>query len=194
MGSEAIVGTKKFIDCQPDFATAHYRNGFAWPDKKFRFKPDWATVPFANNGPMGPFASLPTLPDYWAINEAATEDYPFKLATSPARQYLNSSFTETKTSRSKEVRPTVLIHPSDAGRLAIEDGCEVALSNERGAVRLHAKLFRGVLPGVLIAESIWPNSAYPDGQGINTLTGADQAAPFGGAAFHDIHAAIRRYS
>src|ERR1700750_973613 len=30
----------KWIDCQPDFDTAHYINGFAWPDKKFRFKPD----------------------------------------------------------------------------------------------------------------------------------------------------------
>jgi hypothetical protein len=39
--------------------------------------------------------------------------------------------------------------------------------------------------GVLIAESIWPNSAYADGRGINTLTGSDAIAPFGGAAFHD---------
>ena len=39
--------------------------------------------------------------------------------------------------------------------------------------------------GVLIAELLWPNSAYPDGRGINTLTGADPVAPFGGAAFHD---------
>jgi hypothetical protein len=38
---------------------------------------------------------------------------------------------------------------------------------------------------VLIAESIWPNAAHEDGKGINTLTGADAAAPFGGAAFHD---------
>jgi hypothetical protein len=39
--------------------------------------------------------------------------------------------------------------------------------------------------GVLIAESIWPNDAFPDGRGINTLTGADSIAPYGGAAFHD---------
>jgi hypothetical protein len=50
---------------------------------------------------------------------------------------------------------------------------------------LRAKLFDGVRRGVLIAESVWPNSAYPDGRGINTLTGADPIAPFGGAAFHD---------
>ena len=45
--------------------------------------------------------------------------------------------------------------------------------------------------GVLIAESIWPNDAYPDGSGINTLTGADAIAPYGGAAFHDNKVWIR---
>jgi len=33
---------EKWIDCQPDFETAHYLKGFAYPDGKFRFKPDWA--------------------------------------------------------------------------------------------------------------------------------------------------------
>jgi hypothetical protein len=61
----------------------------------------------------------------------------------------------------------------------------VVLGNTRGEVRLHARLFDGVRRGVLIAESIWPNSAYADGCGINTLTGADSIAPYGGAAFHD---------
>ena len=34
-------------------------------------------------------------------------------------------------------------------------------------------------------KGIWPNAAFADGNGINTLTGADPVAPFGGAAFHD---------
>jgi len=46
--------------------------------------------------------------------------------------------------------------------------------------------------GVLIAESIWPNSAFADGCGINTLTGADPIAPYGGAAFHDNKVWIRQ--
>jgi hypothetical protein len=66
------------------------------------------------------------------------------------------------------------------------------LSNDRGAVRLHVRLFDGVRHGVLIAESIWPNDAYADGRGINTLTGADAVAPYGGAAFHDNRVAIAR--
>jgi anaerobic selenocysteine-containing dehydrogenase len=78
-----------------------------------------------------------------------------------------------------------MIHPDDARVHGIEEGDLVVLGNKRGQVRLYAKLFDGVRHGVLIAESIWPNSAYADGRGINTLTGADPIAPYGGAAFHD---------
>jgi anaerobic selenocysteine-containing dehydrogenase len=142
---------------------------------------------------MGPFADLPTLPDHWNVLENETEQYPFRLATSPSRQFLNSTFTETESSIKREGRPSVMIHPLDADKMKIKEGDEVELSNERGAVRLHAQYFDGLQQGVLIAEGIWPNSAHPDGRGINTLTGADQAAPFGGAAFHDNHVAIRPY-
>ena len=54
------------------------------------------------------------------------------------------------------------------------------------------RLFDGVRRGVLIAESVWPNAAYRDRRGINTLTGADPIAPLGGAAFHDTRVRIRR--
>jgi hypothetical protein len=66
------------------------------------------------------------------------------------------------------------------------------VANTRGVVRLHEIFFEGVGRGVLIAESIWPNSAYEDGRGINTLTGADAIAPYGGAAFHDNRVWVRR--
>jgi hypothetical protein len=59
-------------------------------------------------------------------------------------------------------------------------------------VPLHARLFDGVRRRVLIAESVWPNKAYADGRGINTLTGADAIAPFGGAAFHDNKVWLRK--
>ena len=78
-----------------------------------------------------------------------------------------------------------MIHPDDASALGIADGAQVVIGNSRGQVRLHARIFEGVRRGVLIAESIWPNDAYPDGKGINTVTGADAIAPYGGAAFHD---------
>jgi anaerobic selenocysteine-containing dehydrogenase len=184
-GTLAELEGKRWIDCQPDFATAHYLNGFAYPDGKFRFKPDWPTVPFRRWHRNTTTTPMPELPDHWEVIEEADGAHPFRLATSPARGFLNSSFTETRTSRANEGRPEVMIHPQDAQACAIADGDEVVLGNKRGAVRLHAKLFAGVRRGVLIAESLWPNSAYRDGCGINSLTGADSIAPFGGAAFHD---------
>ena len=85
-----------------------------------------------------------------------------------------------------------MIHPDDAAPLEIADGDKVVLGNERGEVCIHAKLFDGVRRGVLIAESIFPNAAFEDGRGINTLTGADAIAPFGGAAFHDNKVWVKR--
>ncbi len=190
-GIEALEA-KRWIDCQPDFATAHYVNGFAWSDGKFRFKPDWPTVPHRHPWTAGPVEQMPRLPDHWQIIEAADPIHAFRLATSPARQFLNSTFTETRTSRARERRPEVMIHPDDAAPLGIADGDKVVLGNERGEVRLHAKLFDGVRRGVLVAESIFPNAAFEDGRGINTLTGADAIAPFGGAAFHDNKVWVKR--
>ncbi len=190
-GTLAELEKNRWIDCQPDFATAHYLKGFSYPDGKFRFKPDWPAVPF-RRWHRNHAANIPTLPDHWAVIEEADAEHPFRLATSPARGFLNTSFTETPTSLSRENRPMVMINPQDAATLAIADGDPVVLGNCRGEVRLHAKLFDGVRRGVLIAESIWPNSAYADGRGINTLTGADPVAPFGGAAFHDNKVWVRK--
>jgi anaerobic selenocysteine-containing dehydrogenase len=185
-GTLAELEASRWLDCQPDFRTAHYLDGFAYPDGKFRFRPDWTNVKAPNNGAMGPHAGLPEFPDYWPAIEEADDLHPFRLATSPARSFLNSSFNETRSSRSKEGgRPEVLIHPTDGGERRIADGALVRLGNARGVVTLHARHFDGLCRGVLVSEGIWPNAAFPDGNGINSLTGADPIAPFGGAAFHD---------
>ena len=84
------------------------------------------------------------------------------------------------------------MHPEDAASLSIAEGEWVRLRNERGEVLIRARLFAGVQRGVLIAEGLWPNSAFPDGRGINTLTGADAVAPYGGAAFHDNRVSLER--
>jgi anaerobic selenocysteine-containing dehydrogenase len=135
---------------------------------------------------------MPSLPDHWTIIEEANARHPFRLATSPARNFLNSTFNETPTSLAKERRPEVMMHPEDAALRRIADGDAVILGNDRGEVRLHVRLFDGVCRGVLIVESVWPNAAFADGRGINTLTGADAIAPFGGAAFHDNRVWIER--
>ncbi|MGR8946996.1 MAG: molybdopterin oxidoreductase family protein [Gammaproteobacteria bacterium] len=191
-GSLDDLRASHWIDCQPDFNEAHFIDGFAHGDKKFHFSPDWSRVALQEHGPSELDESLPRLPDHWHSIEAATDDCPYRLVTAPARHFLNSSFNETPTSVRREQRPTVLIHPQDALVLDIVDGASVILGNARGEVELRAKLHAGQQPGVVISESIWPNSAFNDGSGINALTGADPVAPSGGAAFHDNRIWIRR--
>jgi anaerobic selenocysteine-containing dehydrogenase len=182
---------RRWLDLQPDFETSHFVKGFGHADGKFHFKPDWAGVTVPNDGPMGPMAEMPRLPDFWAVNEPTDRDYPFRLATSPARSYLNSSFNEMPSSRAKEGPPRVRIHPDDLMRLGLVDNQRVRVASRRGEIVIRTMAFSGVQPGCVIIESIPPNSEFENGEGLNTLTSADQPAPFGGGAFHDNAVSIR---
>ncbi|NTG40620.1 molybdopterin oxidoreductase family protein [Agrobacterium rhizogenes] len=187
----------KWFDRQPAFEEAHFLNGFAHSDGRFRFRPDWVNQPAPNRPPeavglLGPHIELPEFPDQVDVIEVADPDHPFRLATSPARNFLNSSFAETKTSRQKEGRPEVMINPADAAALDVIEGDLVQIGNVRGDIRLHARITTEVKPGVLIAEGLWPNKAHVDGEGINVLTGADPVAPYGGAAVHDNKVWLRK--
>jgi anaerobic selenocysteine-containing dehydrogenase len=190
-GTLAELERRKWIDCQPDVETAHYLNGFAYPDGRFRFKPDWPSVPAPRKHEWGISHLPPQLPDHWDVNENADARHPFRLATSPARGYLNSSFNEMPSSRAREGRPRVKIHPADLAQIGAADGDRLRMGNERGEIVLHAEAFAGVQRGVVVVESIPPNDDFEGGEGLNTLTSAHQTAPYGGAAFHDNHVWIR---
>lgn len=185
----------KWIDLQPDFETAHYLSGFGHADGKFHFRPDWGRSVSPNKPEhgvaFGPWQQMPELPDQWDSIELADESHPFRLVTAPARSFLNSTFNETPGSVSKEGRPEVWLRPEEASRFGIEDGAKVKMGNRRGVVTLHARLVDTVAAGTVISEGIWPNDAFEDGKGINTLTGADPVAPYGGAAFHDTAVWVR---
>src|SRR6201996_1908226 len=65
-GTLEKLEANRWIDCQPDFATAHYLNGFGYPDGKFRFKPDWPNAPFGRwHRYETPAKPMPVLPDHW---------------------------------------------------------------------------------------------------------------------------------
>ena len=181
------LDAQNWFDVMPDFDVAHCIKGFGHADRKFHFKADWQAAANAKSrmGALGPIALMPQWPDYYQAHEQADAEYPFRLATSPARTFLNSTFNETPSSRKREGRPTVLVHPEDLAALGIDDGAKVRLGSRRGEVVLHAKAFDGLRRGVVIAEGLWPNESHEGGRGINTLTGADQPAPAGGGAYHD---------
>ncbi|MBM3566953.1 MAG: molybdopterin oxidoreductase family protein, partial [Alphaproteobacteria bacterium] len=178
------VYAKGGVDFMRPFEEMHFLNGFGWPDGKFRFSPDWSAI-----GPN--VAGLPRFPDHHAIIEAADAEHPFKMVAAPARNFLNSSFAEMPGSRTREGRPTALMHPADLARVNVEDGGRVRLGNRRGSVVVHARGFGGLVPGVLVVEGIWPNAAFAEGLALNVLIGDDSPPPAGGAAFHDTAVWVR---
>ena len=76
--------------------------------------------------------------------------------------------------------------------LGITTGTGVEVGNARSTIVVHAKVFDGLQRGVIVIESIWPNSAFEGGIGVNSLIGADPGAPNGGAVFHDSAVWVRR--
>lgn len=184
------LAKEHWFDVQPPFEQAHYLDRFAHADGKFHFKADWSQPSPAGFGGYAP-EDMPSLPDHWDVIDRATEDKPFRMATSPARSFLNSSFTETPTSRAREGRPTVQMAAADARRLRLVDGQRVRIGNDQGETVLHLTINDAANPGVVIVESIWPNAAFETGVGINVLTSAEPGSPIGGAVYHDTAVWIR---
>lgn len=182
----ATLAADRWYDAQPDFETSHFLTGFAWPDGRFRFAPDWAA--------LGHYTGCPELPDHMPPGRETDAEHPFRLFTPPARQFLNTTFTDTATSRTRENRPTALVHPEDCAELGIGEGDLVRLGNRQGSVAVHALPFDGIRRGVVAVEGIWPGSAFVEGVGINVLTSPRSIPPAGGAAFHDTAVWVRKAS
>ncbi len=180
----AEAADARWVDLAPDFEKMHFLDGFGHADGKFHFKPDWAAV-----GPD--HARMPALPDHLDIIDAPDAEHPFRLVTAPSRNYLNTSFTETRTSQAKEGRPTLKLHPDAAADLGVGEGDRVRIGNRLGSIVVHAELVDGLQPGTVILEGVWPNAAFEEGVGVNALISADAGPPAGGAVFHDTAVWVR---
>ncbi len=160
------------------FETAHFLDGFETPDRRFHFKPDWKRF-------GGRWQEMPVLPDHMDVIDKASAGKPYRLIAAPARTFLNSTFTETPGSLSREKRPTVRMHPEDCAALSVKEGDRVKLGNERGEVIVHVMPQAGQQRGVVVVEGIWPNKHFENGIGINSVTSSEPGWPNGGAVFHD---------
>jgi len=89
--------------------------------------------------------------------------YPLIL-TSGYRQpfYFLSQYRNIPWLRSFQNYPVVQIHPQTAKNLGIEDGDWVWVESSRGKIRQKARLFPGILPGVVMATA---NCIYPEAPG-----------------------------
>ena len=160
------------------FEKAHFLDGFETPDRKFHFKADWKKF-------GGRWQEMPKLPDHFDVIDSANKDKPFRLVTAPARTFLNSTFTETPGSVSREKRPTALIHPEDCLALGLQEGDQAQIGNTQGSVTVHIRPQEGQQRGVVVIEGIWPNHAFENGIGVNAITSSAPGWPNGGAVFHD---------
>lgn len=175
----ATVYAQGGVDMALEFDSANFLDGFGHADRRFHFQPDWSQA-----GPHS--AGMPAMPDHWAVIDAPDDEHPFRLVAAPARQFLNTSFTETPDSRRREGEPRVLVHPLDLDALIGEaaDGL-VQLGNRLGSIVLPARRFEGVQRGTVVVESQWRNTDFRDGIGINALISAEPGRPNGGAVYHD---------
>lgn len=165
-------------DCALDWEQMHFLQGFGHQDGRFHFRPDWTAIGTDSE-------CMPILPDHMTIIDQASAECPFRLVAAPARHFLNTSFTETPTSRRYEQQPTVKIHPEDCQQLGLATGSLARLGNKQGSVVVTVEAFTGLQRGVVVVESIWDNSAFAEGRGINTLVSPDPGPPNGGGVFHD---------
>ncbi|PPR79097.1 MAG: Assimilatory nitrate reductase catalytic subunit, partial [Alphaproteobacteria bacterium MarineAlpha2_Bin1] len=163
---------RKWVNCQPQNRVSDFKYGFFTEDKKFHFMPDWKNI-----GPTGYLMN--NFPDHLNNLDNTSKELPFRLVTAPARSFLNSTFTETKSSISKEGKPKVLIHPIAAKKYNIVDDQVIKIGNKNGEVIIHSKIFDGLRVNVLVVESLWPNKHFIGGKGINVLTSADPVPPNG---------------
>ena len=96
--------------------------------------------------------------------------HPLAMISPPARNFLNSTFVNVQSLRATEGEPRLEIHPADAAARGIADGAMVRVYNDRGELRLRARVTERARPGVVVALSIWWKKLTADGKNANELT------------------------
>lgn len=133
----------------------------------------------------------PPLPAYIEVEE---DEGDLHLLTPPAHYTLNSSFSAVEALREKEARPTIQVHPADGKARGIEEDGWIEVYNQRGHVRMWARLTEDVPRGIAVAEGVWWTKYTPDGKSINLLT-HDRLTDMGwGSTLHDNRVSLRAFS
>ena len=111
--------------------------------------------------------------------------YPLTLISSPAHQFLNSTFVNIDSLRRAAREPECLLHPSDAEQRGIPVGARVVVHNDRGAFTAVARVEPTIRPGVVWAPSIWWGKLAADGANANQTTSQRETDMGHGPVFYD---------
>ena len=111
--------------------------------------------------------------------------YPLTLISSPAHQFLNSTFVNVDALRRGAREPECLLHPADAERRGIGVGMRVVVHNDRGAFTAVARVEDSIREGVVWAPSIWWGKFAADGANANQTTSQRETDLGHGPVFYD---------
>lgn len=111
--------------------------------------------------------------------------YPLVLISSPAHQFLNSTFVNVEPLRRGAREPECIIHPGDAEPRGVGHGMRVTIHNDRGAFAAVARVDEGIRPGVVWAPSIWWGKLAADGANANQTTSQRETDMGHGPVFYD---------
>lgn len=134
---------------------------------------------------------LDPLPTYIPPYESPERDaalvkrFPLTLISSPAHQFLNSTFVNIDSLRRAAREPECILHPADAERRGIAVGARVAIHNDRGAFTAVARVEDGIREGVVWAPSIWWGKLAKDGANANQTTSQLETDMGHGPVFYD---------
>lgn len=167
-------------------------------------------APYANGGFLTPSGKcefyserlkqmgLDPVPTYIAPYESPERDpdlvarWPLTLISSPAHQFLNSTFVNVDKLRRSVGRPECIIHPDDAAPREIATGDEVEIRNDRGAFRVVARVEDGIRRGVVWAPSVWWTKLTEDGRNANDTTSQRETDLGHGPVFYDNQVEVSR--
>lgn len=140
---------------------------------------------------------LDPIPGYTPMHESVevspdlAKRYPLTLISSPAHQFLNSSFVNIGPLQRAAREPELAIHPNDAQLRGIAEGARVVVENDRGHFTATARLREGIREGVAWAPGVWWAKLSKDGVNVNTTTSQRLTDMGAGAVFYDNLVEIR---
>ncbi|MGD8700161.1 MAG: molybdopterin-dependent oxidoreductase [Gemmatimonadales bacterium] len=115
--------------------------------------------------------------------------YPLYLLTPNTKNRIHSQFNNLRMIRQFSEKPNLWIAPADARARGITDGDRVRVFNDRGELRLEAKLDHGLKAGCVCITNGWWIS---EGGTVNFCSAARETDMGYGAAFHDNRVEVKR--
>jgi len=154
--------------------------GFRTPSGKCEFFSETAAA--LGLDPLPTFTPPYEFPD---TNVALASRYPLTLISSPAHQFLNSTFVNIDTLRRQAREPQLVIHPEDAAPRGIVSGMRVVVHNDRGEFLAIADVSERVRMATVWAPSIWWGKYASDGRNANHTTSQRETDMGRGPVFYD---------